>query len=643
MLKTGKILRLTQEILFLLICGFFFACMFYACASVGSPQGGPVDEQPPHFVSSNPHPNTINYNKNKVEIFFDELIVLDNPSSNVIITPPQIQFPVIKALGKKITVEIKDSLIPNATYTIDFGNAITDNNEKNVLENFSFAFSTGDIVDSLEVSGALLNAENLEPMPGILIGLHKNLEDTAFTRIPFFRTTKTNEKGQFRIRNIAPGTYRIYALNDLNRDYKFDQPGEEIAFYDSLVVPSFIPSTRIDTIWKDSITVDTIFETHYSHFIPDDIVLFLFKEKFERQYLRKSERAEAHKFSLFFNAPVDTLPRIRFLNVPDTSEDFAVLEYTEMKKTLNYWLKDSMLYLRDTLKIEASYIKSDSLNRPEWGKDTLSLFLKKKVADKKDKKKKDDKITFLGINIQAPSVFEIFDTVKVKFTEPVPDFNPAHIVLQQKRDTVRWDTLKYTIIPNTLNPMEYLIYYKWDYEKEYKIHMDSAVFTSMYGKWNDDQEVKFKTKTRSDYGHLYVNIIGTEGNGFGELLDGSDKVVRKAPLKDGGILFMNLKPAKYYLRYIADTNGNGVWDTGNYELYQHPEQVYYYPGYLEIPQNFDVEQSWDVTETPFVRQKLLEITKNKPKEKKNVNQQRNATGNNPQQRPGTRNPGVVTP
>ena len=167
--------------------------VIYSCANIGSPNGGPYDETPPKFVSSTPVPNQINYTGKKIEILFDELIQIEKPSENVIITPPQMELPVIRSAGKKAVIELKDTLKPNTTYTIDFTNSISDNNEKNVFENFSFAFSTGDIIDTLEVSGVLLNAENLEPMPGITIGLHNNLEDSAFVKLPFVRTSRTDE------------------------------------------------------------------------------------------------------------------------------------------------------------------------------------------------------------------------------------------------------------------------------------------------------------------------------------------------------------------------------------------------------------------------------------------------------------------
>lgn len=199
--------------------GAFVLVLLYSCANMATPNGGPYDEAPPKFVSSDPLPNQLNFKKNRVEILFDELVQLDQPSENVIVTPPQRLQPVIQANGRRVIVEFQDTMLENETYTIDFTTALADNNEKNVLENFTFAFSTGETLDSLAISGILLNAENLEPMPGITIGVHTNLEDSAFTSLPFTRTSRTNDKGEFTIRNMAPGTYRVYALEDVMRTY----------------------------------------------------------------------------------------------------------------------------------------------------------------------------------------------------------------------------------------------------------------------------------------------------------------------------------------------------------------------------------------------------------------------------------------
>jgi hypothetical protein len=600
--------------LLILVSLAFFSLLIYACARPGMPQGGPDDLTPPSFVSSKPEPNAINFHGNKIEIIFDELINVEKPGEKVIITPPQKKNPVIQAIGKKVSVELKDTLMPNTTYTFDFTDAIVDNNEKNVLENFSFAFSTGEIVDSLMVGGLLLNAENLEPMPGIMVGLHSNKSDTAFTTIPFLRTTKTNELGQFRIRNVSPGSYHIFALNDLNRDYKFDQPGEDIAFLDSVFVPSFEPATRIDTIWKDSITVDTVKEIKYNRFTPDDIKLFLFKEDFERQFLSRPIRNE-YSMVFNFNSAKQLDPIFSLLNQGPGSDDWAIPEYADKGKSITLWIKDSLLYNTDSLMVEVAYLKTDTLNQLVHTTDTFNMILKKKTEKKKDKKEA-EKINFLEVNFSMQGTVDVFDTAKIVFGEPVPDIDLSKIIIEEKVDTL-WEQIHLPFVRDSLNPRLFYINQKWTYEKEYRVNADSASIYSLYGKWNNKFQSQFKFKKNSDYGHLYVGITGNSFNGFGELIDNGDKVVRKSKIIDGELIFINLKPGKYYLRYIEDINGDGEWTTGRYEGKRQPETVYYYPGFFEVKQHFEIEQSWNVKEVPVEKQKPLDITKNKPKEKKN--------------------------
>ena len=600
---------------FRLLYGMLLLTVIYSCANIGSPNGGPYDETPPKFVSSTPVPNQINYTGKKIEILFDELIQIEKPSENVIITPPQMELPVIRSAGKKAVIELKDTLKPNTTYTIDFTNSISDNNEKNVFENFSFAFSTGDIIDTLEVSGVLLNAENLEPMPGITIGLHNNLEDSAFVKLPFVRTSRTNDKGQFTIRNITPGTYHIFALNDVNRDYKFDQPGEDIAFLDSVIVPSFELTTRQDTTWKDSLTIDTIRTVGYTRFFPDNIELRLFKEKFERQYMVKPERPDEKYFTLRFNTKLDTVPVPVPINFTPEDSTWYFVQQTEGGTAVNYWLADSTVWKQDTLQVQVSYPKSDSLNilRPQT--DTVQLVLRRRPAEKKKKKKKDepDPIVFLGMQVDAPGSMDLFDTISVTFNEPVLDINKEMFFLDQKIDTV-WNTVDFDFFPDSTNSLNYFIRRPWKYGEEYRIEVDSAAIHSLYGKWNDFFTGEFKIKKEDEYGYLYLNINGVDTTAFVELLSSGDAPVRKAKVKDGGVLFMDLKPDKYYARIVIDTNSNGVWDTGNYIEKRQPEEVYYSPKMYEIMQNWQVEETWNVNSTPLAKQKPLEITKNKPKE-----------------------------
>lgn len=585
-----------------------------ACANVASPNGGPYDEVPPKFVSSTPLPNSINFKEKKVELLFDELVQIDNPSENVIITPPQRELPIIRGAGKKVQVELLDTLKENTTYTIDFTNSIADNNEKNVLENFSFAFSTGDVIDSLEISGHVLNAENLEPMPGISIGLHSNLADSAFRKLPFDRTSRTNDRGHFTIRNIKPGTYRIYALNDVNRDYTFDQSGEDIAFLDLTVIPTSEPAMRMDTTWVDSLTIDTIRPVAYTRFLPDNIELRLFKEKFERQYMTRPERPDEHRLILHFNAPLDTVPAPKPLNFEPEQTDWYVEQPADGGRNVTFWLTDSTVWKRDTLQMEITYPKSDSLGILQPQTDTIRTVFRRKGEKKRKKKKDEPEIVFLNMTVDAPGNMDLFDTVSVAFEEPPVLLKKEFFRLEQEVDSI-WTVVDFDFYPDSLNSLGYYIQRKWKYGESYQLSVDSAAIYSLYGKWNNKFQTKFKIKPEDSYGHLYINILGNDTvPAFVELLNSKDEPVRKSPVRKGGALFMDLNPDKYYARLVLDTNGNGRWDTGDYAEKRQPEEVFYCPNMYTIMQNFQVEETWNIRETPWLKQKPLDITKNKPKE-----------------------------
>ena len=201
-----------------------------SCARMGSPDGGWYDDTPPRVVSSSPANQGVNVKAKKVTINFSEYIKLDDPQNKVVISPPQLEMPEIKAAGDRIIVELKDSLKANTTYTVDFGDAISDNNEGNPLGNYTFSFSTGDHIDTLEVSGYCLNAKDLEPIKGLMVGLYSNFEDSLFHKEPMMRVSRTNGSGHFTIKGVAPGAYRCFALQDNDGDLVFGQKSEIIAF-----------------------------------------------------------------------------------------------------------------------------------------------------------------------------------------------------------------------------------------------------------------------------------------------------------------------------------------------------------------------------------------------------------------------------
>jgi hypothetical protein len=581
---------------------------------MASPNGGPYDELPPRVISSTPRNGETLVTGRRIEILFDELIQIEQPSENVIITPPQQNMPEILAIGKRIRVELKDTLIPDVTYTIDFTNSVADNNEKNVLENFSFAFSTGENLDSLEVSGIVLNAANLEPMPNVMVGLHRDLADSAFTTTPFFRTSKTNDRGRFTIRNIAGGSYRLFALNDVNRDYMFDQPGEDIAFHDSIVTPTFELRMRQDTVWKDSLTIDTVHTVGYTHFMPDGVTLRLFREAFQRQYMLRPERTEKHLFTLNFNAPTDTLPSLALTDDPPR-DDWYLVQRGENAASLRYWITDSTVYNRDTLHLQVSYLRSDSLNilRPQT--DTVHLTMRRQAAPRSRRARADapEAIQFLSMQISASGQMEVFDTLSVTFAEPVLPLDSSVFVLEEKQDTL-WQPASFALRQDSVNFLKYYLMRPFDYDGQFRLTIDSTRIFSIYGKWNNAAQTAFQVKPKDSYGDLYLHIEGIDGASFVELLNSSDEPVRKVKVREGWAVFTSLKPDKYYARLIEDANDNNAWDTGNYAEQCQPEAVWYAPRFYEVPANFEIEEDWSPRSTPVERQKPLDITKNKPKD-----------------------------
>lgn len=611
---------------------------FYACASTGMPDGGPYDETPPKFVRATPEPNATNNKRKKISIEFDEYIKLDKASEKVIISPPQNEAPEVKVSGHRVLVEFFDTLRENTTYTIDFGDAIVDNNEDNPLGNFAYAFSTGEHIDTMEVSGTVLSADNLEPVKGIQVGLHKNLEDSAFVKLPFDRISRTDSRGHFTIRGVSPGKYRIYALMDGNQNYLFDSKTEAVAFLDSLVVPDMRPAMRQDTVWNelDTLAYDTIYEVHYTRFLPDNLILRSFKEENPMQYLVKSEREQLNRFSLYFSAKADTLPTIKGLDFDE--KDAFIIESNPRNDTIRYWIKDTVMCERDTLTFQMDYLATDTLGQLVPKTDTLRMVnkidkkrrmalaeeaMKKEEKERKKRAKKGDTLKvepkFFAMSVDAPSSLDLNRNIVLKFEEPVEHIDTAAIHMAVKVDSL-WEDIPFILMGDSVVPRQYQILADWQPGQEYQLKIDSLGIKGIYGLYTNKVENQLKVKTLEDYGTLYLNIVGAGPHAIVQLLNSSDGVVRQQPVTDKNTCdFYFLQPStKYYIRLFNDDNNNGVWDTGNYEEKRQPEEVFYFPKVWEMKANFEFEETWDIHAVPLDKQKLDEIKKQKPDEAKKI-------------------------
>ena len=613
--------------------------LLVSCAKMGQPDGGWFDETPPKVIGASPADGAVNVNQKKINIYFDEFIKLDNPSEKVVVSPPQLEQPEIKGAGRRIQISLVDSLKANTTYTIDFSDAISDNNEGNPMGNYTYSFSTGAAIDTMEVSGHVLESENLEPVKGILVGLYADHADSAFRTKPMLRVSRTDSRGRFVIKGVAPGSYRIYALQDQDGDYKFSQKSEKIAFSHDIIVPSCKPDVRQDTTWVDSLHIKSIDQVNYIHFLPDNIVLRAFTEPLTDRFFLKAERQKANSFTLFFSYGDSILPQIKGLNFD--AENAFLVEASEKKDTITYWLKDTALVNQDTLLMDITYRMTDStgvlVNKTDSAQEILSKEpyakrmknMEKELAawtKKQEKKKKKGEpydsvmeVKPLDVQLSVSSQFDPDQNVIFSFPTPLAKVDTAAIHLYAKHDTL-WYRAPMEFLP--LENRKYELRGEWRPDIEYSLEVDSAAFEDIYGLASKPIKQGFKVNSLDTYGTLLVNITSLHDLPLiVQLLDAQDKVVKETKTVNGVAEFYYLKPQKYYMRLIVDRNNNGKWDTGNYASDQQAEEVYYYPEAIECKAKWDLTESWDPLARELSLQKPGAITKQKPDKEKKVKNQ----------------------
>lgn len=613
-----------------------------SCANIGMPDGGRYDEEPPVVVSASPADKAVNVSTRKMSILFNEYVKISNANEKVVVSPPQMEVANVRAAGKRIKIDLYDSLQSNTTYTVDFSDAIEDNNEGNPMGFYTYSFSTGPVIDTMEVSGHVLAAENLEPVKGILVGLHRadsTYDDSLFRTKPLIRVSRTNGSGHFSIKGVAPGGYRIFALQDGDGDYRFSQRSEAIAFDTTVYVPYSRPDLRMDTCWRDTVYYDSIKVVPYTHYYPDDIVLRSFMEPNQDLHLLKTERTEPDWFRLYYTAQVDTLPRIRGLNFNDSC---LFLEASEKNDTLTYWITDTAFTHRtDTLEMEMTSLDTDTLGQLSWRTDTLLLIARnswKKISEEKQKKidtwyKEREKRAkksktplppetnpheqeFLDLKISPSGALDPNRNIVLKANQPITAIDTSRIHLYQQRDSSLYEE-PYMLMPHQYDPKVYVLYAEWQPDVKYSVTVDSAAMTGVMGHHNKKQKGDVRVRKMEEYGTLFVNLISPDTCMVVQLLNASDKVVAQQPASAKGVAdFYYLKPETYYMRSFADYNGNGLWDGGEYDTQLRPEPVYYFPKPMNVRAGWDVEQAWDVLGIPVMQQKPQVLVKQKGDKKK---------------------------
>jgi len=567
------------NILLIITIGYFII----SCANPVSPSGGPKDVDPPVLDKAEPPLYTKNFDSDKIKITFNEFIQLKDVTEHVIISPPMNEMPDFKTKGKSLIIELNEELKENTTYNIFMGDAVVDLTENNPASNFQYVFSSGNMIDSLSIQGNVLKAFDLTPVENVNVMLYLDNNDTIeFDSLPYYvkpyYLTKTNEQGDFLLNNLADKQFKLFTLLDLNSNMIYDQPSEEIAFIDSLIVPRFDPSFIIDT----TTLVDTIIDVKDTIKLPDliPIALSLFQEVDSVQRVLKVVLAQNYQLNFLFKRPVTDL-QIRPLNLTEEI-DWAIVEPYKTNDTLIYWLKNLN---QDSLTLEIS----------DAGiiLDTTAVAVVKKARSRKEKKEeeKPQKLT-VKYNIKSQSI-DLNEPLILTFDYPIESYD-LNLVSLFENDTIPIIPEVAFIDSSIQRKLE--IKYQWKQGTSYSMIIPDSVFYDIHGHSHDTLGTIFMSKTLEDYGNLYVSIsmLNPDQNHIVQLLSGDNVIIETILTEDQRISYEYLKPGNYRLKVIYDQNNNGIWDSGDYFYKIQPEVVDFFPGEITVRANWDIEEEWEL-------------------------------------------------
>lgn len=552
----------------------FIILLLASCANIVNPSGGPRDTTPPKSIKCIPANYSSQFNSNKIEILFNEFILLKDLKSQMIISPPLNETPDITVRGKTILFEFNEKLKENTTYTIFFGDGIVDLTEGNILSGYEYVFTTGISIDTMTISGKVVNAFSQKPEKDYYVMLYdKNEDSIPYKEKPYY-LAKTNENGDYTLNNLRNIPYKIFALKDANNNFKFDQPIERIAFADSMVVPHYKPIIKLDSTHKDSLQKDSIkpklnIGTQFS--LKD---LRTFQEIDSTQRLLRAEFVKKGQLLFAFRYPVKNLT----IEVLDKFEQdkWKVEEWNATKDTLIYWILNPNI---DSL----SLIVNDN----NQFIDTLNLKVRQKTT-------KNSKISVPKIypDVNLTQTFDFYKKISFVFPNPLMKHDSLAVMLIKVGDT----TNTYAICTDAVH-RNFIIKNELKQGDEYKLHIKENTITDIFGLTNDSLVYYFKTNTIEDLGNFIfnINIKDTANSYIIQMLNEREDVLEQRYIdRNTKLSFKYLTPGNYIMKAIVDVNRNKRWDTGNYLRKIQPEKVIFYSTKITIRANWDLEENWEL-------------------------------------------------
>ncbi len=620
-----------------------------SCANPGMPTGGEKDTIPPVVLRTIPEMKTTNYQGNSVSLTFNEYIISDEVGTKLLVSPPLPKKPVVRTKSKTLTIELGDSLRQNVTYSLDFRDAIADNNEKNLLKDFRFAFSTGPDFDSLMVGGYVLDAFNMEPVEGATVLLYDQSDSISSFRnkIPKY-IAQSDEEGFYTVTNVGPGKYHLFALEDADGSMTYNQEGERLAFLDSLVVPLFPEvSAQIDLdslhfkqkadslrTGADTLSVREAEPSGKKMADPGMIIpsgfdtdtvkpgrqanltslaphyLLLFEEISRDNFLDNYARDQRDMIRLYFSNSLADSFAVKLISPQPSRPDWAYTEFSSRRDTVNIWINDTIVSRNDTINLVVRYQTLDSLRRTMIKPDTLELTFKDPVRREKKKKDKENVplVRNFSLRVSGGDSFDPFDTLFVESPGPLESFDFSKIHITQKVDTLE-QPVEFSVEQDSVKNRKFLIFHPWQYEAAYRLTIDSAAARTFSGTVSEKTEKALKTQKEDYYGEIRLNITNVPGNCIVQLLKNTEKeeVLKQAVINKNSLVgFPLIKPEKYKIKLIADRNENGKWDTGNLGKGILPERVVYYHKIIKIRSNFRQDENWVLPADLQQRKELID-------------------------------------
>lgn len=516
--------------------------MSLSCAQQSGLSGGEKDIEPPKIDSERTFPKngSTNFNSNQIAISFNEYIRLTSPNQNIVVTPSLNSKPVYELKGRKVIINFSEPLDSNTTYTINFGNSISDLTEGNKLLNYSYVFSTGAVLDSLTLEGVVHHAFHKTASEDMLVGLYKSIEDSVGLKNKPYYFTKTRNDGSFKFNNLKEGNYTLIAFEDENSNLKYDRFTESISFLDSTI----------------EVNNDTLQAQHR---------LSIFKEEQLKNWIVSKKYKHPGSVTLILNKKAETID-LKLLN--NSFSDGEISKRVVYSDSLHFWVKniDSVENIQLVTTIDTNII------------DTLHIRIKK------PKKIKD---TTLRFKTNMAKNLAYFEPIRLTFKTPIEEINTEHILLFNEDSVII--PFEATFINNEMN-----INAKFKEDMNYDLYLYPNSIKDIYNKVTDSAHLIFSIIPTNEYGSIILHYEkGIDHQQIIQLIQ-KGKVLEEYIIdsKTTTIEFKHLSPGDYKLKAINDANNNNRWDTGDYLLKTQPELVKLFEDKINLKAGWDLDLTW---------------------------------------------------